>query len=111
MEVRGSTGHMGVHLYLMGRTVPITPLANHRRRPPWVMHVRHVSASTRPVRGLSLALPQELGLQERAPMAPREASQTIAWWQERQNELRVKLAERREGQVGQGRAGGSSFLH
>lgn len=40
-------------------------------------------------------------------MAPREASQTIAWWQERQNELRVKLAERREGQVGHGRAGGT----
>jgi hypothetical protein len=29
-------------------------------------------------------LKQELGLEEAAPEAPRRASSTIAWWQERQ---------------------------
>jgi hypothetical protein len=28
-------------------------------------------------------LQQELGLSEQAPVAPRRASNTIAWWQER----------------------------
>ncbi|GLC41994.1 Serine/threonine-protein kinase STN7, chloroplastic [Pleodorina starrii] len=41
-------------------------------------------------------LMEELGLQEPAPVAPREGSQTIAWWQDRQNELRSRLVERRE---------------
>ncbi|PNW87375.1 hypothetical protein CHLRE_02g120250v5 [Chlamydomonas reinhardtii] len=41
-------------------------------------------------------LMEELGLQEPAPVAPREGSQTIAWWQERQNELKARLVERRE---------------
>ncbi|KXZ54035.1 hypothetical protein GPECTOR_5g144 [Gonium pectorale] len=41
-------------------------------------------------------LMEELGLSERAPVAPREGSQTIAWWQERQNDLRERLVERRE---------------
>ncbi|GFR46678.1 hypothetical protein Agub_g8295 [Astrephomene gubernaculifera] len=39
---------------------------------------------------------EELGLQEPAPLAPREGSQTIAWWQQRQGELRARLVERRE---------------
>ncbi|EFJ43255.1 hypothetical protein VOLCADRAFT_96564 [Volvox carteri f. nagariensis] len=41
-------------------------------------------------------LMEELGLQEPAPVAPREGSQTIAWWQERQSDLRSRLVERRE---------------
>ncbi|GIM05771.1 hypothetical protein Vretimale_10236 [Volvox reticuliferus] len=41
-------------------------------------------------------LMEELGLQEPAPVAPREGSQTIAWWQDRQSELRSRLVERRE---------------
>ncbi|GLI62557.1 hypothetical protein VaNZ11_005225 [Volvox africanus] len=41
-------------------------------------------------------LMEELGLQEPAPVAPREGSQTIAWWQDRQTELRSRLVERRE---------------
>ncbi|KAG2452996.1 hypothetical protein HYH02_002333 [Chlamydomonas schloesseri] len=41
-------------------------------------------------------LMEELGLQEPAPVAPREGSQTIAWWQERQSDLRARLVERRE---------------
>jgi hypothetical protein len=55
------------------------------------------------------SLPQELGVEEQAPMAPREVSQTIAWWQQRQADERWKLAEQRDKSGGGKEVGGRGW--
>lgn len=47
-------------------------------------------------------LAQELGLQDKAPVAPRRASSTIVWWQERQTDLKKSIERRSQGDGTQG---------
>jgi len=47
-------------------------------------------------------LKQELGLEEKAPVAPRGASNTITWWEERQTDLKRSIEKRAGSSSGSG---------
>lgn len=43
-----------------------------------------------------VTLAQQLGLEDKTPPVPREGSQTIAWWQQREAELKLKADKTKE---------------